>query len=313
VIRRIYFWILALVLALLFTARPVLAHDGEPHGNGEWWTYWVFNPQIILGLTAAAALYFRGWQTLKQRPGGLSALRRKQTWAFAAGMTALAACFISPIDGLAEQLFWVHMLQHVILMLAAAPLLVLSYPLPPLLLGLPERTRQSIGRIWSQEGWLRAAWRGLSQPLVVWLLHTGLLWLWHTPGVYQASVENELVHALQHFSFLGSALLFWWAALHTYGASAERRGLGILYLFTTMLQSGLLGALITFSPSVWYPVYAERAAEWGLSALEDQQIAGLIMWIPAGIIYLAAALYMMKTWLSSIQPDEESAPRRELK
>lgn len=305
--RRIFFLLVVTLGLLALTAHPALAHDGEPHSTLGWWTAWTLEPLVIIGLAVTAFLYIRGWRMQASRGGGANSPMKLRAWAFGAGMAALVIALVSPVDALAEELFWVHMLQHNLLMLAAAPLLVISYPLPPMLLGMPEGSRQWIGQRWARTGWLHKAWKWLSTPLVVWLLSAGLLWGWHAPAFYQASVANDTIHAVQHFSFLGSALLFWWVTLHTLGARAANRGTGILYLFTTALHSGLLGALLTFSSRIWYPVYSGRAEQWGLTALADQQLAGTIMWVPSGMIYMFAALWMMKIWLDAMGPGEEPA------
>jgi cytochrome c oxidase assembly factor CtaG len=123
-----------------------------------------------------------------------------------------------------------------------------------------------------------------------------VLWSWHAPALFQATLASEFVHALQHASFLFSALLFWWAVIHG-RQRALGFGLAVLYMFTTALHSGLLGALLTFAKSVWYPVYSDQTRAWGLTPLEDQQIGGLIMWVPAGLVYITAALALFAGWL----------------
>lgn len=280
-------------------------YGGGLHDGGSVPGPWSPDPLIAAGLTAAAWLYVRGWRVMARRAGAPGQGLKRRARLFAAGMAMLALALVSPLDGMAESLFSAHMVQHTLLMLAAAPLLVAGAPLPVLLLGTPMGLRRAFGGVLRTAGrhhsvW-RALWRAFTQPAVVWLLHAGLLWVWHAPGLYEASVEVDAVHALQHGAFLGSALLFWWVTLYTFGAVPEQRGAGILYLFTTALQSGLLGALLTFSPRVWYPVYLERAERWGLSALADQQLAGTIMWVPAGMVYLVAALWMMKHWLDGLE------------
>jgi cytochrome c2 len=132
----------------------------------------------------------------------------------------------------------------------------------------------------------------LTTPLAAWSIHAAALWIWHLPGPYQSTLSSGTMHFLQHASFLGSALLFWWALLHG-REGVMGYGTAVLYVFTTMLHTGLLGALLTFSPTVWYPAYYATTAPWGLTALEDQQLGGLIMWIPAGLIYIVAALALM--------------------
>jgi cytochrome c oxidase assembly factor CtaG len=139
-------------------------------------------------------------------------------------------------------------------------------------------------------------WRAITNPLAAWLIHAVALWVWHIPVLFEAVLEREWVHTLQHLSFFLSALLFWWALIH-----GRERALGygaaVLFLFTTALHSGLLGALITFAPNVWYPGYLKTTQTWGLTPLEDQQLGGLIMWIPAGLVYVVAGLALFAGWL----------------
>jgi putative membrane protein len=111
------------------------------------------------------------------------------------------------------------------------------------------------------------------------------LWIWHAPPLFQSTLTSELSHSLQHISFLASALLFWWGLFER-----DRSGRAVVYLFLTIIHTGLLGALLTFAPHLWYPAYGERAAIWGLTALQDQQLGGLIMWVPGSLTYIAAGL-----------------------
>jgi putative membrane protein len=187
------------------------------------------------------------------------------------------------------------MAQHELLMVVAAPLLVLGRPLVPFLWALPMSWRRTAGN-WSAAGPVRRLWELLTLPLVAWAMHAVAIWLWHAPGLYQASVRGEGMHALQHVSFLATALLFWWALLRGREGRLGRPS-AVLYLFTTALHTTVLGALLTFSARVWYPVYDWSTAPWGLTPLEDQQLAGLIMWVPAGLVYLIAALAIAATWL----------------
>jgi len=143
---------------------------------------------------------------------------------------------------------------------------------------------------------VRASWGALTAPMNAWLLHFAALWMWHVPACFQAALASNGMHALQHTGFLASALLFWWAVLGREGG-AHGRGGAIVYLFTTMMHTGALGALFTMSGTVWYPLYGNRAQLFGLGALEDQQLGGLIMWIPGGLAYLAAGLVLCARWL----------------
>jgi putative membrane protein len=133
-------------------------------------------------------------------------------------------------------------------------------------------------------------------PIAAWAIHGAALWVWHVPLLFQATLRSNLVHTLQHVSFLGSALLFWWALIHGPRGLMDY-GVGILYLFTTSIHSGVLGALITFARQVVYPVYNESTRSWGLTPLEDQQLGGLIMWVPAGLVYIVAGLALCAGWM----------------
>jgi cytochrome c oxidase assembly factor CtaG len=127
-----------------------------------------------------------------------------------------------------------------------------------------------------------------------------VLWGWHAPILYQAAIESALVHALQHLSFFGSALLFWWALL--YGRLGRLGyGVAVLAAFPTAVHSSVLGALLTASPSPWYQSYLTTTEAWNLTPLEDQQLAGLIMWVPAGMIYLVGALALFASWLGETE------------
>ena len=214
---------------------------------------------------------------------------------FAAGWLTLLIALISPLHQLGSVLFAAHMSQHELLMLIAAPLLVLGRPLVPFLFAFSPEWRISIGRITKLKS-LNAVWKKLTQPLSVWLLHGFTLWIWHLPSLYQATLESDFIHALQHISFLGTALLFWWTLIYgRYGRMGY--GTAVLYIFTTGVHSSILGALLTFSHNVWYPIYDGRTIAFGLKAIEDQQLGGLIMWVPSGMVFIALGLALFAAWL----------------
>jgi cytochrome c oxidase assembly factor CtaG len=183
------------------------------------------------------------------------------------------------------------------------PLLVLGVSPGSFLLAFTSPVRRILGQWWHRMTLLQSAWHTLTQPLVAWALNILTLWVWHISRLYQTALENEAFHMLEHFCFVTTSLLFWWTVTRP-----SRGNPGILALFTMALQGGLLGALITFAPTPWYPVYALTTQSWGLSPLEDQQLAGAIMWIPAGIIYTVAALMLFSNRLVSI---ERQANQRE--
>jgi putative membrane protein len=130
-------------------------------------------------------------------------------------------------------------------------------------------------------------WGALTLPVVAWGLHALILWLWHAPPLFEASLRSGALHDLQHATFLASALLFWWAMLYR---GRGRSPASILWIATTLVHTGVLGMLLTFAPTPWYPFYAATTGAWGLSPLEDQQLGGLIMWVPSGALLLAIAL-----------------------
>ncbi|HEX9937422.1 MAG TPA: cytochrome c oxidase assembly protein [Longimicrobium sp.] len=287
----------AVVLALLGAVLPVraLAHPGRPVEPHDLWTAWAWEPWIVAGLLLSAWMYSRGVERVWRRSGVGRGIRRWQAGCFAAGWATLLVAMVSPLHPLGAALFSAHMVQHELLMVVAAPLLVLGRPVIPFLWALPVGWRRRVGR-WGKTGPVRAGWRAGTSPFAAWLLHGAAIWLWHLPALYQSTLRSEWMHTLQHASFLGTALLFWWALVH---GRKGRMGYGaaVFYLFATAMHSGGLGALLTFTSRAWYPAYGSAAAAWGLTPLEDQQLAGLIMWVPAGISYLVAGLLLIAAWM----------------
>ncbi|HKQ40161.1 MAG TPA: cytochrome c oxidase assembly protein [Verrucomicrobiae bacterium] len=288
---------------LLLTPGVLLAHGSEPHllsparprNLDELWTTWAWEPFSWLGLILSAWLYARGLRRLwsVMQPG--HGIRTWEAWSFAGGWLALFMALVSPLHPWGSVLFSAHMTQHEILMLVAAPLLVLGRPLIAFLKGLP---RPWVGALVSCTAtpWWQRTWRFVTNAFVAWLIHALALWAWHIPALFQATLKSEFVHALQHISFLGSALLFWWAVIDG-RQKLMGYGVAVLFMFTTALHSGLLGALLTFANIVWYPVYAGTTASWGLTPLEDQRLGGLIMWMPAGLVYIVAGLALFAGWM----------------
>jgi putative membrane protein len=277
---------------LLFHA----GHHLEAETVLSWWTW---EPVTVLLLALSGALYTAGLLRLWRRAGLGQGVRRWEAFCFAAGWLALLVALLSPVDALGDILFSAHMAQHELLILVAAPLLVLGRPLAPFLWALPGAARETAGR-WSRSPAFAAGWRLLTAPLTVFVIHGLALWIWHLPSLYQATLDDDFIHALQHLSFFLSSALFSWALLH---GRFGRLGYGaaVLCVFLTSLHSGLLGALLTFAPRLWYPIYAARTSRWGLSPLEDQQLAGLIMWIPAGALFIVLGLGLFAAWLGEAE------------
>lgn len=267
---------------------------------GELWSAWTLEAGVVLPVMAALLLYARGLHRVWRRAGEGRGVRHWQAWCFAGGMFTLALALVSPLHALGGALFSAHMTQHVLLMGVAAPLIVLGAPLTAFTWALPLRGRRTVSRVLGRGGF-RSVWKFLITPAVAWVLHAAAIWIWHAPSLYAATVTSELAHTAQHSSFVGTALLFWWAL-----RDRPRHGLAVLYLFTTAVHSSLLGALLAFSPEALYAPYESTAPAWGLSALEDQQLGGLIMWVPAGLVYFGAALALLASWM---RQSERSATR----
>jgi putative membrane protein len=274
-------------------------HGGGSLDVSEVLRWWSWDPFVLLPLLLSAEMYVSGLRRLWKRAGRDRGVRKWEAACFAAGWIFLAVALVSPLDALGGILFSAHMAQHEVLMLIAAPLLVLGRPLAVFLWALPPETRERLGG-WAQAPAVAASWRAFTGPLTVWVIHGLAVWIWHLPALYQATLESDSIHALQHLSFFGSAALFWWALIHgRYGRMGY--GAAVLYVWATGVHSGVLGALLTFAPSLWYPIYGERTAAWGLSALEDQQLAGLIMWVPAGAVFILLGLGLFAAWLGEAE------------
>ncbi|MFN2500559.1 MAG: cytochrome c oxidase assembly protein [Pyrinomonadaceae bacterium] len=281
---------------VMTAAAVAAAHDGKPHNFDDLWRSWSFDPLIIISLVLTAGFYLVGVYKLWKASGYGRAIKGWEAAAFAAALLSLVIALVSPLHPWGEVLFSAHMTQHEVLMLVSAPLLVLSRPLIASLWALPTAWRHPVGGL-LKNGSVESVWHFITDPIAAWVIHAAALWIWHLPYLFQATLNSDLVHTFQHASFFGSALLFWWAII------ASRRGVasygaGILYLFTTSIHSGILGAFLTFSNNVLYPAYSASTSTWGLTPVEDQQLGGLIMWVPAGLVYILAALIMFAGWLN---------------
>ena len=277
-------------------------HGGQPHNWHDLVRAWSFEPLVVISLGISAVLFLAGLLRCKS-------LRTWEALCFAGGWLALLVALVSPLHAWGRVLFSAHMSQHEVLMLVAAPLLVLGRPLVVFLWALPLNWSRRIGKLGKIPS-INRLWRIITIPLIAWIVHAIALWTWHIPMLFEAVQRSEAIHTAQHLSFLVSALVFWWALIHG-PQGAMGYGAAILYLFTTSIHSGVLGALLTLAGSVWYPSYAGLTASWGLTPLEDQQLGGLIMWIPAGLVYLIAGLALFAGWLREADLRAERRERLE--
>jgi putative membrane protein len=291
--------ILLSVVTVLVTSAIVEAHDGEEYSQSITQAIEFSQVIITIGLLASLAFYITGVTKLWRGAGTGKGISIVAAAAFTGGWLSLVIALIGPFHTLSESLFSAHMTQHEILMLISAPLIILGRPQIAAIWALAPRWRKKIGSITNANGF-RSVWHFMSGSFVAFLIHAAALWIWHIPSLFDATLESDWIHALQHASFFGTALLFWWAIINS---SLEWKSsfVGVLFLFLTSLHSGILGAFLTFTHQIWYPVYLSSTGSYGLTALEDQQLGGLIMWVPAGLVYIGAGLAMFARLLGQTE------------
>lgn len=298
------------LLGWLWLGPTTVWADAAPQNRPVGWSDWNLDPVIWLNLSLLLWLYGRGLLSLRdagiwsnrtspdlahqsQRTGRVAFSTRINLHSIAAffvGYLLLAISLLSPIDPLGGQLGWVHMIQHMVVMTVAVPLLILGLPGLVCLRGLPAFSRRWVGR----------GKRILDQSVGPWLWSAGLAWAvyaiatwaWHLPALYGAALRWTFAHDLQHLSFFAAAWLFWRPLLDPRRRDQMPAGVAVFYLMTTTLHVTVLGVLMTVAPVPWYEGYAVTTPLWGWSPLEDQQMAGLIMWMPACLPYLVAAVWI---------------------
>jgi putative membrane protein len=267
--------------------------------------HWEWDPLVVTPLAVSLLLYIAGLVRLWARAGTGRGVSLVQALCFMAGWLTLTGALVSPLHEYGEHLFLAHMIEHELLMAVAAPLFALSRPLGMFLHALPRNWRIAIVA-WAAARPVQHAWMALTTPLVATILHGVAIWVWHIPALLDATIDSEAMHRLQHVSFLVTALFFWWAILRR---PARDYGLGALHVFATMVHTGLLGALLTLAPRVFYRAQTADALLFGLTPLQDQQLAGLFMWVPGGAIYLFAGLYLLAIWLFGAERHVAAASR----
>ena len=287
----------------------LFAHTGRPPAPHDAWGAWGGDPLVLLAVLAAAALYARGRARARRPPA------RGQAARFGGGLLAVAAASQSPLEAAAHALASAHMVQHVLLVLVAAPLLAWSAPLPELVRGTPPALRRAVARARRVGGVARVlrravararrvggvapAGRWMAGPGPAWLAHVAVLWLWHSAALYDAALRVPALHALEHAMFLGTALLFWHVVAGP--RTAASHGARVLLVFTMGMQSVFLALLLTFARAPWYASYRDTTAAWGLTPLADQQLAGAIMWVPAGFVYAGLGIALVAGWLREVE------------
>lgn len=249
-----------------------------------------FEPAVAVSLALAALAYAAGLARRRRRGGD-----RRRAVAFAAAMGVLAVALASPLEGLGTELFSAHMTQHLLLMVVAAPLLALAAPWPVLLAGLPRRAARGLGRARRRALRLTARVHPAALAAVALTMHLATLVLLHLPGPYEAALRDDLLHAGEHVALLAGALALWAVVAAAGRPRGAGHGTALLALLGAAIGGTVLGALLTVAPEPWYEIHA--AGGHGLTALEDQQLAGLVMWIPGGLAYVLGAVLVVAGWM----------------
>ncbi|MGA0585528.1 cytochrome c oxidase assembly protein [Dyella sp. KRB-257] len=264
--------------AASFTVLAHGVHDGTAAPE------WTFDGWVVGPLLASLAWYAVGYLRLRHRTTAATAHHASASL-FIAGWLVLAAALVTPLHEAGERSFAAHMVEHELLMLVAAPLLVLSHPIGIALWAYPQGGRRALAAFGRG---ISTPWHMLTAPMTATMLQAVALWAWHAPRLFDLALANQGWHVVQHLSFLVTALLFWWAVLRGH---EHRVGVSVGCLFFTATVSGALGALMAFSSSPWYAGYAISGLDaFGLTPAEDQQLAGLLMWIPGGVVHALAGL-----------------------
>ena len=276
-------------ILLAFVAAPAFAHGGRNGALG-----WTLSPLLVVPLAVSLVIYLVGWFRLSRR-----ASTPVRPGLFLSGWMVLALSLVSPLHEAGERSFTMHMIEHELIMLVATLLLAASSAGGVLVWGLPRPLRQALGGSWKSP--LQSLWRRLTDPITATIVQGAVMWAWHAPPLFDRALDHPGWHIAQHASFFISALLFWWAMLHPRGRN-QGYGVSAACLFATSLIGGALGALMSFSSSPWYADYAAMGMTGiGLDPVEDQRLAGLIMWIPGGLVHGVAAIILFYKWLKAAE------------
>ena len=279
-----------LPITLLLASSPAAAHGTHSGPLG-----WTLDPLLTVPLGLALLIYVIGWRRLAER-----ASQPPRGWPlFLLGWLVLTLALVSPLHEAGERSFTMHMIEHELIMLVATALLAASGSGGVLAWGLPRPLRTALGGSWKSP--LSALWKRLTEPVTATAVQAIVLWAWHAPPLFDRALDSFGWHITQHACFFISSLLFWWAMLNPRGR-ASGYGVSAACLFATSLIGGALGALMALSQSPWYADYAAMGMTGiGLDPTDDQRLAGLIMWIPGGLVHGAAALVLFYRWFKSAE------------
>ena len=262
---------------------------------------WDLRPEVLVILIMLGALHFAGWLRLRQRSDGRFANRWRLA-SYTGGILVLALALLSPLSVLSAQLFSIHMVQHLLLMMVAPPLLLLANPFPTFLWALPTRMRIPVAAafrrltVWlAGDAFLSRSVLRAAAPASAWALYVLIFFAWHDGNAYSLALRFGSIHRLEHFTFVGAALLFWW---HVTGAAPRIHPkpapwMRVAYVLAMIPPNMLLGVALSFAETPIYPYYESVPRLYGLSVMDDQVWGGLIMWIPGSMMYVIAALVLL--------------------
>ncbi|MDR6992147.1 cytochrome c oxidase assembly protein [Luteimonas sp. 3794] len=263
---------------------------------------WTLSMWSLLPMTCGVMLYIAGWVRMGHTASG-AAHPGWRPLAFAAGMIALALALVWPLDTYAAYALSAHVAQHMTLLAWAPPLLLIARPWAVASHALPSAVASTLARVLAPAG--RCADRQLGAATLV---HVTTMWLWHLPAATAATLASESLHRAMLASALLAGLWFWSAVLHRLRTRDGGAAGGFVALVTAMMLMGFLGAMLTFSPRLLYPAYTDRALLAGLDALRDQQLAGLLMWVPSGLPYLVVGMCLVIALLRDVQHGAADGP-----
>ncbi len=278
---------------------------------------WDFRPEVIATLLLLGTLFTIGWRRLRQRtaasrnrsdatghgrPGLAEPWRLLSYWS---GLIVIGIALLSPFDVLVQQFFFMHMIQHLLLIMIAPPLLLLPNPFPFLLWGLPTPLRHRVGEGLSvlihRESRVRRFVRSATSPGIVWLFSVSAIIGWHDPNAYNLALRNEFIHDLEHLIFFVAGMVYWWRIIGAGPKIYQRIGtLGrVIFAIAAIPPNMALGVVLAFAGDVFYTYYNSVPRVWNISTLDDQRIGGIIMWIPGSMMYLLAGLFLVSRIVSS--------------
>jgi putative membrane protein len=265
--------------------------------------YWSFSPGVLIGAAVVGGIYVRRWRQVRLGPSPRRAAEAP-VWRLCSFMASIAIALIaliSPVDALADQLFFAHMIQHMLL-LDLVPILAI--------LGLTKVILRPVTRAVHD---LERRAGPLAHPAFAVILYVGVIWAWHIPAAYDLAVSHPTVHVFEHISFVLAGSLYWWHLLSPIRARLRLDGLGpVVYMAATKLFVGALGMGLAFAPSALYPYYVHHARVWGISAIDDQSIAGLIMAVEQSIVMGVAIVVLFMRALSESERQQQRRERYEL-